>query len=294
MIPSFPNFKRAQAMIATTLRTVSSTQKAVLFFILTYALIWSGSLPLILYTQSNAGSPPAGLTALMVIFGNYSPLISALLLTYLEGGMQGIRTLLAPLRHWRVAPIWYLVVLGYEVIVLLLASGVAWLLTGQFPAMPDDFPLWALPIVFLVVFFQAGIAEEIGWRGYALPRLQQRWNALSSSLILGMVWAFWHLPSFWIPGTFHYGRGLSFLLWYVVGVLAFTILLTWVFNSTQGSLLLVVLFHTAGNTTVGFLPTDILVGGVPLEVIFYGLVAVGVSIAFGAKHLSRRERVKHL
>ena len=78
--------------------------------------------------------------------------------------------------------------------------------------------------------------EEIGWRGFALPRLLERWNAFTASLILGVVWALWHLPYFF------FGMPYSFLI-YALYLLAVSVLMTWIFNHTQGSLLVAVIFH---------------------------------------------------
>jgi uncharacterized protein len=261
------------------------------FFTLTYLLIWSATLPLIVYLRLSGNIDAPVILWILAALGNYSPLLAALLLSYRANGRAGIKELLRPITYWRVSVYWYIFVFGFEAFILLLAAAVGRLATGQWPAVPDDFYLWMLPLVFLIVFFQAGIAEEIGWRGYALPRLQRRWTALHASLLLGVVWAFWHLPGYFIPGTYHYGRSPLFFIWYLLGVVAVTIMMTWIFNGTRGSLLLVILFHTAQNTAVGFLPNNVHLGPIPLESLFYWIVALIVIAVAGATHLARRERV---
>ena len=93
-----------------------------------------------------------------------------------------------------------------------------------------------------------GNGEEIGWRGYALPRLQNRYQALYSALVLGLVWAVWHIAIYVTrmnPVVF---------AWYIVGVIAKSVLITWAYNGSQGSLLLAALYHAAWNTAGIFLP----------------------------------------
>lgn len=104
------------------------------------------------------------------------------------------------------------------------------------------------------------LLEEPGWRGYALDRLQQRWSALGASLILGSFWALWHLPLFFIPGTYHQGQGPGspgFWL-FMAGIFPLTVIMTWIFNHTQRSTLGAILFHfvtnlsyVLGNVTIG-------------------------------------------
>ena len=88
-------------------------------------------------------------------------------------------------------------------------------------------------------------AEEIGWRGYALPRLQARHSALVASLVVGVVWAFWHVPKFLTAGG---GQDDSSFWLFLVGTVATAVLFTWVFNSTGGSLLTVTLLHASLST----------------------------------------------
>jgi len=90
--------------------------------------------------------------------------------------------------------------------------------------------------------------EEIGWRGYVLPRLQAKHTALAASLILGVIWGFWHLPKF-----LSHWNTVSFA-WFMVHTLAGSVLYTWMYNGTKGSLLLVTLFHASANTAGMFVP----------------------------------------
>ncbi len=165
-------------------------------------------------------------------------------------------------------------------LVTLAAIGVDWLAGGMTPdfsqpfvrkLLPDETSLWVIA-PFWLVFELLTNGEEIGWRGYILPRLLDRHNALVASLILWPVWAIWHVPKFLLAGTV--GSAHAYPFWiFALNILAFTILLTWVFVHTRGSLLLATLFHAVSNTAVLCLPA------VPGERAFYIMVALHCLIA---------------
>jgi membrane protease YdiL (CAAX protease family) len=144
-------------------------------------------------------------------------------------------------------------------------------------------------LAFMVVPGSA-LGEEIGWRGYVLPRLQTRMSALSASLILAPIWALWHLP-LWLTGA--PGRTPLIYAGFVVSAFGLSVILTWVYNSTGGSLLLVVLLHGTINLPITLL-YDALGSRVTVPVLLYfGLMvvaAVVVVIVAGPKHLSRKHR----
>jgi membrane protease YdiL (CAAX protease family) len=130
--------------------------------------------------------------------------------------------------------------------------------------------------------------EEMGWRGYVLPRLQAKHSALVSSLILGVVWALWHLPRYFAPGN----TGSFGLL--MLKLLADAVIYTWVYNNTRGSLLLTTILHAAGNTAGIFLPMANTQSGEHLDVYitaiaFLILTAIVVTITAGPRRLSRTE-----
>jgi uncharacterized protein len=93
------------------------------------------------------------------------------------------------------------------------------------------------------------LGEEPGWRGFALPRLQRLDSPLVGSLILGPSWAFWHLPLFWIP-AWNFPSTIRNIVMFVIAATAFTIVMTWIFNNTKGSLFIAVLVHTSFDTVL--------------------------------------------
>src|SRR6266545_4850971 len=179
------------------------------------------------------------------------PTAAALIMTAVTGGRAGIGQLLHRLVRWRLGISWYLFVLvGIPLVYLLGAIVVA---GGRLPDVPGSLLLrlaQSYPIGFVFTFFTGGpLFEEPGWRGFALPRLQQRYRPLAGSLILGVLWALWHLPMFLIPGFAADNGGLSFsgLGVFLLTALAFTVIMTWVFHPTRASLLLAILLHTSIN-----------------------------------------------
>jgi membrane protease YdiL (CAAX protease family) len=122
-----------------------------------------------------------------------------------------------------------------------------------FPFGPAETPLWQKILILFLIFTLGfdGLGEEIGWRGFALPRLLERFSPLISSLILGALWAVWHFPYALTEGTFLSEVPLH---WFFINLLAMSVIYTWIFINTNGSLLLPLLFHAAGNTTANLLP----------------------------------------
>ncbi|MHB1132290.1 MAG: CPBP family intramembrane glutamic endopeptidase [Chloroflexota bacterium] len=156
-----------------------------------------------------------------------------------------MRRLLGRIFQWRVAPRWWAAVLVGPLLVTLAGMGVHIVLGGSPPDAISlaEYTLAALITAVYMVFFVA-LGEEVGWRGFLLPSLQSSFSALWASVIVGLVWAVWHLPLFFNPATL-YSR-LPFPL-YLAFTIPFAILLTWVYNSTRGSLLLVIVFHAMLN-----------------------------------------------
>ena len=206
----------------------------VLFFVLAYLLSWS-IWPLMLL---NAESSP------MVPFG---PLLAALMLTAVVSGWRGIVALVKPLGRWRVHPAWYLIALLGPFLVTGL-SGVAAVLMGAPSPGWGVYSDWlGLATTIVATMLIVGLFEEPGWRGYALPRMQRSHSALWAALVLGVVWTLWHLPE--MLGD----PGERDPIPYILSVVAQSVLLAWIYNSTGGSLLLVILCHAAVNTAAKFL-----------------------------------------
>jgi len=101
------------------------------------------------------------------------------------------------------------------------------------------------PCIFYILFLGGPLQEEFGWRGYALDRLQEKYNALVSSVMLGFIWGLWHLPLFFMPRQEMYYNVP--ILGFILGTIFFSIIFTWIYNNTSRSILAVLLLHTTGN-----------------------------------------------
>ena len=149
-----------------------------------------------------------------------------------------------------------------------------------------------LPIIYLGNIFIGGpIAEEFGWRGFALPKLQARIGALYAGLLIGVIWGLWHLPFFIFPEGASVIGNIPFV-WYLPLVTAWSVLFTWIYNNTNGSVLMMILFHAAINTTLGSLGLFQITseGARPLllNVVLTWVVVAIIAAFFGSAQLSRK------
>jgi membrane protease YdiL (CAAX protease family) len=211
------------------------------FFAVTYAVAWACFI---------AASPAAGGPRFLFFLGVFAPALAALLLTASAEGGVGVRALLRRVLEWRVGARWYLFAIGYMAAIKLAVAVLHRVVTGSWPRFGDT--PWYLIAAAIVIStpFQSG--EEIGWRGYALPRLAARFGFPGASVILGIIWACWHLPLFFIPGADTYGQ--SFVV-YALQVTALSVAMAWLYVQTKGSLLLVMLMHSAVNQTKDIVPS---------------------------------------
>lgn len=230
-------------MITATSPSHATSAFPLTYFVLAFAFTWSFWWLAVLDERGLISLPiPA------VFLGAFGPVVAAVAVTALEGGRAGIRSLLGRVVRWRVAPVWYAVALLGPLALQLGALALHTTLGGQ---PPDLLALiGALPMVLIAsVYFMVAVAlpEEIGWRGYALPKLQARYGALISSVILGVAWGLWHVPLFFNPSVGSYSD-VPFVL-YLVFVVPWAILITWVFNSAGGSVLIAMILHAVMNAS---------------------------------------------
>jgi membrane protease YdiL (CAAX protease family) len=198
----------------------------------------------------------------------------------------------------RIGPTWYavtlftaplLTALAVLLAAVLGAGGGEWEAAAQFVRQP----LAILPFALFTLLF-GPIPEELGWRGYALDGLQVRRNALASSLILGTVWTFWHLPLFFIEGTYQHGLGMgSVAFWlYMMDKVPQSILMTWIYNNNRRSTLSAILFHFAVNFA-----GELYALSRTAEIVYIALwilAALTVTILWGPKRLARERAGRQL
>jgi membrane protease YdiL (CAAX protease family) len=211
-----------------------------------FTISWLGWLPLIL------GHGNIGFFNPWKLLAGFGPSLAGLAAIGTSEGKAGLRRLWHRLTDFRrTGWLWAIFGLGAPPAAMLTALGLHTLMGGQGLIFNDPAELYRVIPVFLLVLFFSVMGEEIGWRGFALPWLQKRMGALQASLILGGIWALWHLPLFVIPGDFHSQLPIS---WFVLQIITSTILYTWIFNATHRSLIIIHLFHAASNTAFGVLP----------------------------------------
>jgi membrane protease YdiL (CAAX protease family) len=175
------------------------------------------------------------------------PAIAALACAAVLYGRAGVRDLGRRLVLWRVSWWWYPVVLLGPLVFAIMVAGIAVLLGEPWhAARPSALALSipALALTLLVLALTDGLGEELGWRGYLLPRLLNRYRAVAASLILGLYWWLWHLPLVWTKGSPLEGQPLWLLL---ADLLAKSLIFTYVFLGTQGSVLIAILLHASTN-----------------------------------------------
>jgi membrane protease YdiL (CAAX protease family) len=209
------------------------------------------------------------------------PSLVGILLTALFSGKSGLFALFRRLFQVRVPLIWYAFVLLYLPVLQLVTLGVPTLLGLATIA-------FAFPVVGVFGSFVSGFGEELGWRGFALPRMQARQSALAASLLLGVLWGLWHLPLAIAQGGPLTAACLVQFIFFLLHVIAYAVLFTWVYNNTKGSLFLLVLFHTVGDFAGWTILTPSTTWIVPVlyDALLWVTVALVVVMA-GAARLSR-------
>jgi membrane protease YdiL (CAAX protease family) len=230
---------------SSSLRQFMQRHPLVCYFVLAYAFSWLAWLPYIL-SKSGLGFFPVLLSQFAILPGAYlGPCLSGFLMTAVTEGKPGIHRLLRRFVLWKVGWQWYLFTLIGVPMFLFLGYATQ---SGSGAAFHFPFPqfLWVYPLFLILEIFTSGLAEEPGWRGFALPRLQERYGPLLGTVMLGLLWGGWHLPLFltaWADGSNLLGICEFFLT-----TISVAILITWVFNHTRGSLLMAILLHASHDT----------------------------------------------
>jgi membrane protease YdiL (CAAX protease family) len=186
---------------------------------------------------------------LLATLGQFGPFAAALGVAWVTEGGRGVRELLGRLFRWRAGPVWLAVGLLLLPGTMLAAIMLHSLLHGSAAPVVFREPWGTLPAHFIYTLLLAGpLGEEPGWRGFALPRLQAEHGPVAASFLLGLLWAGWHWPLWFI-----YPAPCPFPL-YVAGAILMTILFTWLYNHTGGSVLYCLLFHASMSTASTRLP----------------------------------------
>jgi membrane protease YdiL (CAAX protease family) len=263
------------------------------YFVLALGWSWLFWIPVVLTGMDISVTPGI----VLFIIGIFGPAVSAILLTCLSGDQQERQAYWSRLTSFkRIGSRWYALIILIAPVCSVLAILTGLVINGNLPAVDTavkyvTHPLTIIPFA-IVTMIYGPFPEELGWRGYALDRLQRKWNALISSLVLGVLWAVWHMPIFFMGGSL-----LSEVIplwstqfWVSMGpgILAIAVIMTWIYNNTQRSTLAAILFHFMMNFTLEFLrlPGDLKI----YQFVWLTIIAIVVTLAYGPSTLKEKFR----
>jgi len=235
------------------------------FIVIAYALTWIllGPFFYVLNVQYG-GNMQSWMWAWvpLAFLGGWGPTLAAFIVTARADGRSGVRRLLRAASAWRVSAGWYLLVVAFPPVVTALSLILVDRGIGTLLAFDARTALAAIPVAYLVALPFGPLGEELGWRGFALPRLLPRYGPALASLLLGVIWTLWHVPMMlWSPGaSIPSFMGLSTFAFavFLLQITSETVLMTWLFLRTGGNLLLAILAHLTFNTAAA-----VVYGGLP-------------------------------
>ena len=255
------------------------------YFVLAFVLTWGGTLLYQSIGPQNGGALPSLIAIPGIILWYYGPALATFIVTWSSERKDGLRRLLRKFLVWRVDWRWYGFIVLYPPALRLLVSGIGWLTGG--PALrffeTEGIPggnRWLVALILILNnLLVRGIGEETGWRGFALPRMQSHWGVLRGSLLLGVLWGAWHFN----PANFS-------LLLSPLGVVIFfnivaaSVIYAWVYNHTQGSLLIAALFHMTNNVAEWIVPLGLMTGTITnlaIQTVVLWLIVTSLVLKFG-------------
>jgi len=257
------------------------------FFVLTF-LISLGIMALLMLTG-------IGWLGLLAASGSS---IAALITAAWVGGKEGLKQLLSGFIRWRCSPLWYILAVFIPALLSLTAIGATTAFGGQFQIQWTVGWVMLIP-TFLITTVQAGLGEEIGWRGYATPKLMEKRSALVSALIVGVVWAAWHIPLYFVPGTLQnvlvqtIGFPLT-LVAYSLNIIAFAIVWSWIYEVSNRNIWLPILIHGSTNSFAAFFAIGNLevygIAPIVISALLWIILAVAVILIYGPQRFSRSKQ----
>ena len=253
----------------------------VLCLVLVYSFTWVVWVP-------RAAGVPVGVVGQL---WTWMPAIAAVVAAALTGGRTALRDLGSRVVRWRVGWQWWLMVIAGPAVFSMVVAGVYGLVGGSATAAVPTVltgSLAQIPLLLVIVAITDGLGEEPAWRGFMLPRMLAYGNALVASLVIGVVWALWHLPLQWTAGYAQYQLPVWLL---VVDLAAKSVIFTWVFLRTRGSALIAIVLHAATNV-FAVSPARAVTGDLLLPVLATAAkwVLVAVMVIFGGSQLAPRHR----
>ncbi|WP_249066752.1 CPBP family intramembrane glutamic endopeptidase [Halalkalibaculum roseum] len=225
--------------------------------------------------------------------GAFGPMAAAFIVSAAFMGKQGVVALSSRLLLWRNRTHWIAIALLGPFVLYLLAVAGGRIITGESISLESlgttsEFPIRSLIGIFLYNIFTFGYGEETGWRGFALPRLQQYYSAFTSTLMLTFFWALWHLPLFFYRPGYTDMNPAEIAGWFF-SLLTGALLLTWLYNSSKGSVLVVTVFHASVNVIfTSDVQSDLVINSLGILITVWG---IGVLLIAGPKYLSKKGKM---
>ena len=265
------------------------------FFLLTFAYSWLIWIPSVLDGLGlELPFDVAGYSMVVVIIGAFAPLLAALTLVARDGGREGIKSFFGRALDFHIKPVYLVLALVLPLVIHLIAHYLALALgldvaQTLFPSEISVSPvILAIPYFFLMLVIGGG-QEEFGWRGYAQEPLQEKIGVIPASLVIGVIWGFWHLPLWFMAGDLH--SAYSFLA-FVMMTTSISLMYTWLYNSSGKKLIVVMFFHAMSNTAAPLLPFLHGIEGKPESAywvyaavnVFFGLIFAFLLFK-GSKHI---------
>ena len=224
---------------------------------------------------------------IFLLVGGFVPSLLGIFLTWKKEGVSGLRLLCRRIIQFKLCWRWY----GYTLLIVIAGTAGQLAINKLLGNTFTGHLFWAQLGSSLQLLILGPLSEEIGWRGYALGRLQTRWNALTSSLIVGLVWALWHLPLFMMVGTSQHESGVPFI-GFLIKMMSISVLFTWLYNNTKQSLWSAILLHWLYTYAAQVLSSG--VSRLPLynwlEYLPYVIMAAIVVLIWKPKTLSRQQK----
>lgn len=252
-------------------------RELILFFTTAFIISWILWIAAFIIEYYAINSPISA--DMLIRAGSFGPSVSGLILAYKSGGKKEVCALLKSVKNINIKPQWmmfaFLAMPAVSAISCLIYSSIG----GDVPQ--TQFKIWQLPIAFLyIVLFMGPLGEEIGWRGFALGRMLNKFTPFKPAVIIGVIWTIWHLPLFFITGTTQnilagFGIIAAFLC-YMVYTVMISVLITLLYVKSSGSLFVSILFHAMGNMSLGIIPLILLKTGAVILLIVLSVLSIAV------------------
>jgi membrane protease YdiL (CAAX protease family) len=259
----------------------NTARKPWFFFLLTFVYSWLLWLPSILSGLGvDIPFDVSVYTSVVVPIGAFAPMLAAITLIYRKGRWPGVKAFFRAAFDFRVEPLYYFLAFLLPIVIHAIVHYLA-------PAMglevadtlfPADLPVptivLAIPYFFLMLLIGGG-QEEFGWRGYAQQPMQERFGVVTASLLIGVIWGFWHLPLWFMPGD---GHSTYPFIAFLLMTTSISVVYAWIFNTSGKKLIIAIIFHAMNNTAAPLIPFLLMEDGKP-ETAYW--VYAGVNVVFG-------------